>query len=151
MCRRTIKIRVRRWRSWLPRKAIRSPTLVYYGVSFGIQAVSADVVSAYKPANWDQIPAGMKDPAGKWVALHSGTMGFMVNVDALGGAPVPRSWDDLLKPEYKGMVGYLDPASAFVGYVAAVAVNQAKGGSLHDFTPAIKLVQSAATQPADCA
>ena len=111
--------------------------VVYYGVSFGIQAVSADVVSAYKPANWDQIPAGMKDPAGKWVALHSGTMGFMVNVDALGGAPVPRSWDDLLKPEYKGMVGYLDPASAFVGYVAAVAVNQAKGGSLQDFTPAI--------------
>ena len=111
--------------------------VVYYGVSFGIQAVSADVVSAYKPAHWDEIPAGMKDPAGKWVALHSGTMGFMVNVDALGGAPVPRSWDDLLKPEYKGMVGYLDPASAFVGYAAAVAVNQAKGGSLHDFTPAI--------------
>lgn len=111
--------------------------VVYYGVSFGIQAAGTGVTTAYKPAHWDDIPAGMKDPDGKWVALHSGTMGFMVNVDALGGAPVPKSWDDLLKPEYKGMVGYLDPASAFVGYVAAVAVNQAKGGSMQDFTPAL--------------
>ncbi|WP_279027005.1 ABC transporter substrate-binding protein [Gibbsiella quercinecans] len=111
--------------------------VVYLGITFGIQAAKSDVLASYQPAGWDQIPADMKDPAGKWVALHSGTIGFMVNVDALNGAPVPQSWDDLLKPEYKGMVGYLDPASAFVGYAAAVAANLAKGGTLDDFTPGI--------------
>ena len=61
-----------------------------------------------------------------------------MNVDALEGAPVPTSWADLLKPAYKGMVGYLDPSSAFVGYAGAVAVNRANGGTLDDFTPGIE-------------
>ena len=96
------------------------------------------VVQPYKPAAWNDIPDGLKDPAGNWFTIHSGTLGFMVNVDALKGKPIPKSWADLLKPEYKGLVGYLDPASAFVGYVGAVAVNQARGGTLADFGPGIE-------------
>ncbi|OZI33778.1 ABC transporter substrate-binding protein [Bordetella genomosp. 5] len=111
--------------------------VVYYGVTFGIQADKDNLIQAYKPANWDKIPDGMKDPNGKWFAIHSGTLGFMVNVDALRGKPVPKSWNDLLKPEYRGMVGYLDPSSAFVGYVGAVALNGALGGTLDNFDPAI--------------
>ncbi|UYG01297.1 ABC transporter substrate-binding protein [Halomonas sp. GD1P12] len=111
--------------------------VVYYGVTFGIQAMEDDVVEPYQPEHWDEIPEGLKDPEGNWFAIHSGTLGFMVNVDALDGAPVPTSWEDLLDPAYRGMIGYLDPASAFVGYVGATAVNLALGGDLEDFTPAI--------------
>ncbi|GLQ06863.1 ABC transporter substrate-binding protein [Sneathiella chinensis] len=111
--------------------------VAYYGVSFGIQATEKGVVSAYKPAHFDEIPEGLKDPEGNWFTIHSGTLGFFVNVDALGGKPVPSSWADLLKPDYKGMVGYLDPSSAFVGYAGAVAINRAMGGTLDDFTPGI--------------
>lgn len=119
-------------------KASPVADIAYYGVTFGVQAKSEGVTAAYKPVGWEQIPEGLKDPEGHWFSIHQGTLGFMVNVDALKGKPVPRSWEDLLKPTYKGLVGYLDPASAFVGYVGAVAVNLARGGTLDDFTPAIE-------------
>jgi len=119
-------------------KASPVADITYLGITFGIQAKKDGVVTAYTPALWNEIPDGLKDPEGHWFTIHSGTLGFMVNVDALKGKPVPRSWADLLKPEYKGLVGYLDPASAFVGYVGAVAINNARGGSLDNFTPAIE-------------
>ena len=122
-------------------KASPVADVAYFGVTFGIQAKKEGVVAPYKPAHFDEIPAGLKDPDGNWFTIHSGTLGFMVNVDALKGKPIPKSWKDLTKPEYKGMVGYLDPASAFVGYVGAVAVNQAMGGTLDNFDKAIAWFQ----------
>ena len=109
----------------------------YFGVNFGIKGKAEGVLEAYKPKGWEEVPAGQKDPDGVWYAIHSGTLGLFVNKDALGGKPVPACWKDLLKPDYKGMVGYLDPSSAAVGYVGAVAINLALGGSQSNFDPAV--------------
>lgn len=116
--------------------------VAYYGVSFGIQAAEQELVQPYRPEHWEDIPEGLKDPQGAWFAIHSGTLGFMVNEAALGDLPVPQTWEDLLDPRYDGMVGYLDPSSAFVGYVGAVSINLAMGGSLDDFDPAIEFFQN---------
>ena len=110
----------------------------YMGISFGIQAKAKGVTQPFKPENWDKIPAGLKDPDGNWFATHFGTLGLFVNKAALGGKPVPQSWSDLLDPKYKGLVGFLDPSSAFVGYAGAVAINKAEGGTLQNFEPGIQ-------------
>nr|WP_245182451.1 ABC transporter substrate-binding protein [Glaciimonas immobilis] len=123
-------------------KASPVADFTYVGVTFGIEAKKREVTTPYKPVGWNEIPNELKDPDGYWFTIHSGTMGLMVNVDALKGKPVPRSWQDLLKPEYKGLIGYLDPASAFVGYVGAVAINQALGGTLENFNPGINFLKA---------
>jgi len=112
--------------------------IAYFGVSFGIKAKEAGVVAPYTPKYFNEIPEGLKDPQGHWFTIHYGTIGFFVNVDALRGVPVPKAWKDLLKPEYSGMVGYLDPTSAFVGYASATAANLALGGTFDNLTPGIE-------------
>ena len=122
----------------LAEKANPVADIVYYGVNFGMKAKTLDVLEPYKPKGWDEVPAGLKDADGAWTTIHSGTLGLFVNKDALGGKPVPACWKDLLKPDYKGMVGYLDPSSAAVGYVGVVAVNNSLGGNENNFTPVIE-------------
>ncbi len=125
-------------------KASPVADVVYLGGIAADPARDAGVLTPYRPKGWDRIPAGLKDPNGYWFAIHSGTLGLFVNTAALGGKPVPQSWKDLLKPEYKGMVGYLDPTSAAVGQLGVMAVNLALGGSYDNLDPAIRFFKDLA-------
>ena len=109
----------------------------YYSGAIGFQAAEKGLHEAYKPKGWEKIPAALKDPAGLWWTVHTGTIAFVVNTKALGGAPVPRSWKDLLKPVYKGKIAYDDPTWGGTSYTLVYGVNTLFGGSEKNFRPGL--------------
>ncbi len=110
-------------------KANPQADCAYYSGAIGYQATEKGLHQAYKPKNFDKIPDGLKDPEGRWWTVHTAYIGFIVNKAALKGKPVPQSFADLLKPEYKGMVVYDDPTILGTGFTYVYGMNAIlKGG-----------------------
>lgn len=129
--------------------------VVYVGIAFAGQLEEADLLQSYTPAGTEDLDEDSRSEDELWHTVHSGTVAFLVNTDALGDVPVPESWEDLLDPQYEGMVGYLDPSQAAVGYSVATAVNLALGGDLDDWQPGLdyleELSENGAVTPAQTA
>ncbi len=108
----------------------------YYFAASAVDAVDKGVVAPFKPVNFDKLPAVFKDPDGRWFTIHSLTIAFVVNTKLVKN--VPQSWADLLKPEYKNTVVYLDPRSTGVGQVMSFAANFAAGGDMTNVKPGLE-------------
>ena len=65
------------------------------------------LLEPYEAVNASHLISDMyKDAEGKWYGIYKGILGFMVNTDELDrlGLEAPADWQDLLKPEYKGLI-----------------------------------------------
>jgi len=105
----------------------------YYFAGSAFDAVAKNVVAPFKPVNFDKLTPVFRDPDGKWFTIHTLTVAFIVNTKLVKN--VPQSWADLLKPEYKNTIVYLDPRSTGVGQVVVFAANFGNGGDMNNLQP----------------
>lgn len=71
------------------------------------EAVAADLLEPYDAMNAvNLISDDYKDPTNCWYGIYKGILGFMVNTEELErlGLEAPKTWDDLTKEEYKGLI-----------------------------------------------
>jgi iron(III) transport system substrate-binding protein len=75
-------------------------------------------------------PKLLKDAENYWAGIYVGSLGFATNTKYLAehpGLKAPTSWDDLLKPEWKGQVLVAHPSSSGTSYTALCTVLQMRG------------------------
>jgi putative spermidine/putrescine transport system substrate-binding protein len=114
----------------------RAPDVLDVSPTFAIAGANEGIYAKYFTTNFKKVPRAMKDGRGFWVGDYWGVVSFGVNGAVVPNAP--KSWKDLLKPEYKNKVALngspLSSGSAVAGVYSAAIAN---GGGLQNIGPGI--------------
>ena len=105
---------------------------VWYGGSADsfITAKGEGLLEAYVSPSAAKIAPNFKDAEGYWTGLTVGYLGFICDkrwFEDHPGVAYPESWDDLLKPEFKGQIIVSNPGSASTGYLLLSTMVQMRG------------------------
>lgn len=87
----------------------------------GLNHMSAKLkglTTPYKSRLASNTPAQFRDPENYWIGLYVGPLAFITNekVAKEQGLVPPKSWADLLKPEYKGKIRVANPTTSGTAY-----------------------------------
>lgn len=101
------------------------------------EMVDKGLFEPYVLSTDSEIPDGLKDADNNWTAAYYGIMAITTNTTIVPNAP--KSFADLEKPEYEGMVNLNgDPREAGAAFAAVMAASIANGGSADDIMPGIQ-------------
>jgi putative spermidine/putrescine transport system substrate-binding protein len=114
----------------------RAPDVVDVGPSFAVQGAAAGLYARYFVTPYKTIPRAMKDTRGFWTGDYWGAISIGYNDNIIGTAP--KTFADLLKPEYKNKVALNgSPLSSNSAVAGVLAASLANGGSLNNVGPGI--------------
>lgn len=108
-----------------------------FDIGSSVALANTEYFAPYKPAGFDDIPDGQKEKDGLWKVGYYGVMA--VGYDANKIKNPPKTFDDLLKPEFKGAValnGNPTQAAAAAGAVAYATLQN--GGTLDDLSKGVE-------------
>lgn len=94
------------------------------------EATADGLLEAYEAQNASHlVSSDYRDKDGNWYGIYKGILGFMVNKEELERLQLeaPQDWDDLIKPEYKGLVSFSNPTTAGTGKLIVNTMVQMKG------------------------
>lgn len=94
------------------------------------EAVAAGLLEPYAAENASHlISPDYQDKDGNWYGIYKGILGFMVNQEELDrlGLEAPKDWDDLLNPDYEGLIGMSNPSTAGTAKLIINTMVQMKG------------------------
>lgn len=114
----------------------RAPDVVDVGESFAIAGANEGLYAKYFNTNYKTIPRALKDTRGYWMGDYWGAVSIGYNKTLVSNPP--KTFKDLMKPEYKGKVAINgSPLASNSAIAVVIATALASGGSLGDVGPGI--------------
>ncbi len=104
---------------------------VWFGGSYDnfVPAAKEGLLEAYQSPELQNIPKVYWDAMGYANPFYVGAIGFACNTDWFKkkGLSYPTSWDDLLKPEFKGQISLAHPSTSGTSYTILATLVQLRG------------------------
>lgn len=94
------------------------------------EAAAKGILEPYDAQNASHLVGlQFKDVNNNWYGIYRGILGFFWNKDELARLNLqpPKDWDDLIKPEYKGLISFANPNTAGTGKLIVNTLVQLKG------------------------
>ena len=114
----------------------RAPDVVDVGSSFALTGDQQGLFAPYQVATYAQIPSSQKASDSTWYNDYGGYIS--IGCDASKVTDCPKTFADLLKPEYKGKVALNgDPTQAGAAFAGVFAAALANGGGFDNIQPGI--------------
>ena len=106
-----------------PADVYSTPTLPLYE-----SAKSAGYVDCYLPKSAEDLDEEYKDKNGCWFSSRISTFVIAYNTDNVSPDEVPKTWEDLADPRWKGKLGLLDADTHATGYSSNYRLSKELGG-----------------------
>lgn len=114
----------------------RSPDVIDVGSAFAISAAEQNLLASYRVSAFDRIPKTQKDAQARWYNDFGGYVS--IGCDAARVKKCPKTFADLLDPQYKGQVALTgNPAKSASAFGAVYASALANKGSFDDVKPGL--------------
>lgn len=104
--------------------------LMYGGSSDNYIAAAQDnLLEAYQSPEIENVPEEYRDVDGYWNPFYVGAISFACNKDWFqkNNLEYPKSWEDLLKPEFKGQISMAHPSTSGTSYTILATLVQLMG------------------------
>jgi iron(III) transport system substrate-binding protein len=85
---------------------------VVWGVSRALLTANRALLAAYASNNKDAVPAAFRDPEDRWIGTNVHLLVILQNTKLVPAGAGPKTWADLLDPQWKDKIAFTDPANS---------------------------------------
>jgi len=99
-----------------------------WGVSRALLANNRALLAPYASKNKSVVPADFRDPEDRWIGTNLHLLVILQNTKLVPADAGPKTWADLIDPQWKGKIAFTDPANSGSAFTNLTLLAELWGG-----------------------